>query len=145
MVIVNIIGGAVMKNILEVNINTEWDIITARQIARETSKTIGFDTVDQARIVTAISEIAKNIFLYAQAGQIIIEKVENAKNVAEKGISITAIDNGPGILDIKSVLDESNTKGLGAGLPGVKRLMDSLEIQSEIGKGTKVHIEKWLR
>lgn len=134
-----------MKNILEVNINTEWDIITARQIARETSKNIGFDTVNQARIVTAISEIAKNIFLYAQAGQIIIKKIENAKNLDEKGISITAIDNGPGIPDIKSVLDESNTKGLGAGLPGVKRLMDSLEIQSEIGKGTKVHIEKWLR
>ena len=134
-----------MENILEVNINTEWDIVTARQISRETSKTIGFDTVDQARIVTAISEIAKNIFLYAEEGRIRIEKIVNAKNADEKGISITAIDNGPGIIDIKSVLDESNSKGLGAGLPGVKRLMDSLEIQSEVGKGTKVRIEKWLR
>lgn len=134
-----------MENILEININTEWDIITARQIARETSKSIGFDTVDQARIVTAISEIAKNIFLYAEEGKIRIEKIVNAKNADEKGISITAIDNGPGIIDIKSVLDESNSKGLGAGLPGVKRLMDSLEIQSEVGKGTKVRIEKWLR
>ncbi|KGR75851.1 anti-sigma regulatory factor [Ureibacillus manganicus] len=131
-----------MNNILEVNINTEWDIITARQIARETSKSIGFDTVDQARIVVAISEIAKNIFMYAKAGLITIERLESAE---EKGISITAIDNGPGILDIKSVFDESNSKGLGAGLPGVKRLMDSLEIQSELGGGTIVRIEKWLR
>ncbi|CAM5206729.1 Serine/threonine-protein kinase RsbT OS=Ureibacillus acetophenoni OX=614649 GN=SAMN05877842_111148 PE=4 SV=1 [Ureibacillus acetophenoni] len=69
-----------MENILEININTEWDIITARQIARETSKSIGFDTVDQARIVTAISEIAKNIFLYAEEGKIRIEKIVNAKN-----------------------------------------------------------------
>ncbi|CAM5188069.1 Serine/threonine-protein kinase RsbT OS=Ureibacillus acetophenoni OX=614649 GN=SAMN05877842_111148 PE=4 SV=1 [Ureibacillus acetophenoni] len=69
-----------MENILEININTEWDIIIARQIARETSKSIGFDTVDQARIVTAISEIAKNIFLYAEEGKIRIEKIVNAKN-----------------------------------------------------------------
>lgn len=135
-------GGAVVKNILEVNINTEWDIITARQIARETSKSIGFDTVDQARIVVAISEIAKNIFMYAKAGRIKIEKLEKSE---EKGILITAIDEGPGIPDIKSVLEQGNSKGLGAGLPGVKRLMDTLEIQSEIGSGTMVRIEKWLR
>lgn len=131
-----------MNDKLEVTINTEWDIITARQIVRETAKSIGFDTVDQARIVTAFSEIAKNIIMYAHVGFIIIDIIKSEVN---KGISITAIDNGPGIVDIKSVLDESNPKGLGAGIPGVRRLMDTLEIESNIGKGTKVHMEKWLR
>ena len=131
-----------MDNLYEITINTELDIITARQIARETSNTIGFDKVDQARIVTAISEIAKNIIMYAHIGLIKIEIVEKEN---KKGISIKAIDRGPGIVDIKSALDESNLKGLGAGLPGVRRLMDSLEIESDVGKGTKVYMEKWLR
>lgn len=131
-----------MKSLLEITINAESDIIAARQIARETSNTIGFDKVDQARIVTAISEIAKNIIMYAHIGLIKIEIIEKEN---KKGISIKAIDRGPGIVDIKSALDESNLKGLGAGLPGVRRLMDSLEIESDVGKGTKVYMEKWLR
>jgi len=131
-----------VKTILEVSIHTESDIITARQVARETAKSIGFDIVDQARIVTALGEVAKNIIMYAHLGFITIRFIENEVN---KGISITAVDKGPGILDIKSVLDESNTKGLGAGLPGVRRLMDTLEIESDVGKGTKVRMEKWLR
>nr|WP_106781580.1 anti-sigma regulatory factor [Lysinibacillus timonensis] len=126
-----------------VEIHTEWDIIKARQIARETAKLIGFDTVEQARIATAISEVAKNIFLYAQTGKIEIQTITKDGNV---GIHITAIDHGPGILDVKGVLEEAanQSNGLGAGLPGVKRLMDSIEIYSEIGKGTEIHIEKWI-
>ena len=132
-----------MKEQLKIEIVTEWDIVTARQIGRKEAKAIGFDTVDQARITTAISELARNIYLYAKSGEILIQHLKNNNNV---GIGVLAVDQGPGIKDVRSVLEEgySTFGGLGAGLSGVKRLMDHIEIESEIGKGTTVRIEKWL-
>ncbi|MGM9950565.1 MAG: anti-sigma regulatory factor [Lysinibacillus sp.] len=126
-----------------IDIITEWDIVAARQIGRNIAKEIGFGTVDQARITTAISELARNIYLYARAGEIVIEPLEDA---AKNGISITAIDKGPGIGDVRKVMEDgySTSGGLGAGLPGVRRLMDHIEIQSSMGKGTTVKVEKWL-
>lgn len=127
----------------KIEIITEWDIVAARQIGRNEAKKIGFNTVDQARITTAISELARNIYLYAKAGQIIIEHLKNNHSV---GIAITAVDRGPGIVDVRRVLDEDypTSGGLGAGLLGVKRLMDHIEIDSIVGQGTNVRIEKWL-
>ena len=126
-----------------IEIITEWDIVAAKQIGRDVAKAIGFNTVDQARITTAISELARNIYLYAKAGEIIIEHIQNDQTV---GIAITAVDRGPGIVDVRRVLDEgySTSSGLGAGLPGVKRLTDHIEIDSVVGQGTTVRIEKWL-
>lgn len=126
-----------------IEIITEWDIVTARQVGRNEAKAIGFNTVNQARITTAISELARNIYLYAKAGVIQIERLQQENKI---GIAITAIDRGPGIGDVRRVLEEgfSTSGGLGAGLPGVKRLMDHLEIDSVVGQGTKVRIEKWL-
>lgn len=134
-------GNMSTQSIIE--IITEWDIVTARQVGRNEAKAIGFDTVNQARITTAISELARNIYLYAKAGVIQIERLQQENKI---GIAITAIDRGPGIGDVRRVLEEgfSTSGGLGAGLPGVKRLMDHLEIDSVIGQGTKVRIEKWL-
>ena len=126
-----------------IDIITEWDIVAARQIGRSIAKEIGFGTVDQARITTVISELARNIYLYARAGEIVIERLE----VGEKtGILITATDKGPGIDDVRKVMEDeySTSGGLGAGLPGVRRLMDRIEIQSATGKGTTVKVEKWL-
>ena len=101
------------------------------------AKKLGFGTVDQARIATAISELARNIYLYAKSGQIIFEEIDTMES---KGISIIAIDSGPGIEDIGQVMQDgySTSGGLGAGLPGVKRLMDEFDIQTEMGKGTKI-------
>lgn len=126
-----------------IDIITEWDIVAARQIGRNIAKEIGFGTVDQARITTAISELARNIYLYARAGEIVIAQIEEEE---KKGISITATDKGPGIDDVRKVMEDgySTSGGLGAGLPGVKRLMDHIEIQSLMGKGTIVKVEKWL-
>lgn len=126
-----------------IEIITEWDIVAARQIGRNEAKEIGFDTVDQARITTAISELARNIYLYAKAGEIIVEHIKSDTTV---GIAVTAIDRGPGIVDVRRVLEEgySTSGGLGAGLPGVKRLMDHIEIDAIVGQGTTVRIEKWL-
>ncbi|MFA1739755.1 anti-sigma regulatory factor [Lysinibacillus fusiformis] len=127
-----------------VEIITEWDIIAARQLGRNEAKALGFGTVDQARITTAISELARNIYLYASIGLIEIERIETN---TEKKIVVIATDQGPGIKDIRKVTEDgySTSGGLGAGLPGVKRLMDSLHIQSVIGEGTTIRTEKWLR
>jgi len=133
-----------MRNHPTVKIVTELDIVAARRLSRNMAKEIGFGVVDQARIATATSELAKNIYLYATTGEIVVEKIE--KN-GQKGIAITAIDNGPGIANPHKILEDGYTKSTsqGAGLPGVKRLMDSIQINSELGKGTVVRIEKWLK
>ena len=127
-----------------VEIITEWDIVAARQLGRKEAKALGFGTVDQARITTAISELARNIYLYASIGIIAIERVEAD---TEKKIVVVATDQGPGIKDVRKVMEDgySTSGGLGAGLPGVKRLMDSLDIQSVVGEGTTIRAEKWLR
>ncbi|EJN6742128.1 TPA_asm: ATP-binding protein [Listeria monocytogenes] len=126
-----------------VKIINEWDIVAARQLGRKISKEIGFGTVDQARITTAISELARNIFLYAGRGEICIES-------GKQGMIIVAKDKGPGIVDIRKVMQDGYTTsgGLGAGLPGVKRLMDSFDIESSIegdSKGTVITTTKWVR
>lgn len=127
-----------------VDIFSEWDIVAVRQLGRNEAKNTGFGTVDQARITTAISELARNIYLYAGNGKIEIERIANSSLY---GITIIASDNGPGIPDIRKVLEDgySTSEGLGAGLPGVKRLMDEFEIVSELHKGTIVTTTKWLR
>lgn len=130
-----------------VKIINEWDIVAARQLGRKISKEIGFGTVDQERITTAISELARNIFLYAGRGEICIEKVNES---GKQGMIIVAKDKGPGIVDIRKVMQDGYTTsgGLGAGLPGVKRLMDSFDIESSIegdSKGTVITTTKWVR
>lgn len=127
-----------------VEIVTEWDIVAARQLGRNEAKTIGFGAVDQARITTAISELARNIYLYARAGEVTIERISEEDKV---GLRIIAADKGPGISNLKKGMEDgySTSGGLGAGLPGVKRLMDTMDIQSTVGKGTTIVIEKWVK
>ncbi|SER86902.1 serine/threonine-protein kinase RsbT [Salisediminibacterium halotolerans] len=100
--------------------------------------------MDQARITTAISELARNIYLYANQGRIQIEEVRGS---GKNGIRIIASDEGPGIKDIRNVMEDGFTTsgGLGAGLPGVKRLMDEFNIDSELENGTVITAIKWLR
>lgn len=127
-----------------VDILTEWDIVEARQLGRNEAKKIGFGAVDQARITTAISELARNIYLYADSGNIVITAIEID---GVKGIKVIAKDEGPGINDIRLVMQDgySTSQGLGAGLPGVRRLMDEFEIHTVLDEGTVVSIIKWLR
>lgn len=127
-----------------VTIQKEWDIVAARQVGREIAKKVGFGTVDQARIATAISELARNIYLYAGGGKISFEVMDKLN---QKGICIISMDEGPGINDISQVMEDgySTSGGLGAGLPGVKRLMDEFDIKSEEKKGTEIRAVKWLR
>lgn len=127
-----------------VKIKNEWDIVQARQLGRNLSKQMGFGQVDQARITTAISELARNIYLYAQTG---IIEIEIVRNIEKMGLKIVAKDQGPGIKDIRQVMMDGYTTsgGLGAGLPGVKRLMDEFNIHSQVGQGTEIVAIKWLR
>lgn len=126
-----------------VDILTEWDIVAARQLGRKEAKSIGFNAVDQARITTAISELARNIYLYAERGKIEVIRIAGQFS---KGICIVASDNGPGISNVEKVMQDgfSTSQGFGAGLPGVKRLMDEFEIKTELKKGTIITIKKWL-
>lgn len=127
-----------------IQVESEWDIVEARQSGRTLAKEIGFGDVDQARITTAISELARNIYLYACPGEIFISLIEED---SKRGLKIMAQDEGPGIEDLKKVMEDGYTTsgGLGAGLPGVKRLMDYFSLESSPGKGTKVIAIKWLR
>jgi serine/threonine-protein kinase RsbT len=125
-----------------IHVYNEWDIVVARQSGRDLAKSLGFGEVDQARITTAISELARNIYLYAKKGEIELASLSEGDRV---GIQIISRDNGPGIKDVMKALEDgySTSGGLGAGLPGVKRLMDEFSIESSEGKGTVIRAVKW--
>lgn len=127
-----------------VDVNNEWDIVNARQLGRKMAKELGFGSVDQARITTAISELARNIYLYASSGQICLEALQDGQ---KKGLKMIAEDRGPGIKNIRKVMEDGYTTsdGLGAGLPGVKRLMDDFTIHSNVSEGTQITATKWIR
>ena len=132
-----------MDNETLVAISSVSDIITAREKGRIIGKSIGFSLTDLTIIATVISEVARNIITYAKEGNIILAEVRQG---AKHGIEIIAEDNGPGIPDISLAMQDgfSTKKGLGLGLPGVRRLMDEFEIISELKKGTTITMRKWL-
>ena len=125
-------------------IRSDLDIVTARVGGRDLAKALGFGVIDQARVATAISELARNVVLYAGEGEVNLRRVQDGVRV---GIETVCVDQGPGIPDVEVALRDgySTSNGLGMGLPGTKRLMDEFEIESVVGLGTKVTIRKWLR
>ena len=127
---------------IRVSINSDKDIVSARQKGRLMATEVGFSTGDATLIATAISELARNIVSYASKGQITLKMVNGLNR---QGISVIATDDGPGIPDIHQALrDGFSTSGsLGLGLPGVRRLMDEFEITSQPGQGTTVAVKKW--
>lgn len=114
-----------------------------RKAIREAAKAIGFSGTDITRIVTATSELARNIFKYAGSGKV---RYRREFQLGQGGIAIVFSDNGPGIADISKALlpGYSSGDGLGMGLPGSRRLMDQLEIVSALNQGTTVTVRKWL-
>jgi serine/threonine-protein kinase RsbT len=126
-----------------VPIHTEPDVIVARQEGRTLAQKIGFSPVDQARITTAISELARNIVVYGVRGSVTILEVTNAEG--RRGIEIRFDDEGPGIADVETAMTQGFTsgKGLGAGLPGSQRLMDEFVLDSAAGAGTHITVRKW--
>lgn len=127
-----------------VRIQSDADIVLARQQARGLARELGFSASDLVMIATALSELARNIVQYAQRGEIILNRVEQGNR---RGFAIVARDRGPGIADIERAMQDgySTGGGLGLGLPGTKRLMDEFEITSGVGQGTTVRATKWVR
>jgi serine/threonine-protein kinase RsbT len=123
-------------------IASDLDIIRARQTGRTEASKLGFSSTDLTLIATAISELARNIVMYAKEGEITVRLVRSSER---QGIVVTARDKGPGIADIRQTLQDgySTSRSLGMGLPGVRRLMDEFEIESQVGQGTVVIIKKW--
>lgn len=130
------------SGVIRVAINSDQDIVAARQRGRALAAELGFSAVDSTLIATAISELARNIVSYAGTGEITLKAVQNS---TQEGILIVAADEGPGIHDVRQALrDGFSTSGsLGLGLPGVRRLMDEFEITSQPGQGTRVEVKKW--
>lgn len=125
-------------------IRSEYDIVLARKTSRDISEKMGFGLTDVTRIVTAVSELARNIFIYAGEGTIVYRLIKNDERC---GLEVICKDNGPGIKDLDEAMTEgfSTSGGLGMGLTGVRRLMDEMVIESNPGKETIVRIIKWKR
>ncbi len=128
----------------EVHIIDESHIVTVRKTIRDAATRLGFGTTDVTRIVTAGSELARNVFHYAGRGVMYWSDVERGDAV---GIQLVFEDHGPGIANLEQAMEPgySTSGGLGMGLPGTKRLMDEMEILSQVGKGTIVTVRKWRR
>ena len=123
-------------------IATDQDLVCLRHRVREQAQAAGFGKTDQVRLVTAASELARNIVRYAAKGFVDIAPVERQ---GRHGLTLRFEDEGPGIGDIELAMQDGYTtgRGLGKGLPGARRLVDEFEIVSEAGRGTIVTITKW--
>lgn len=124
------------------DIRTSEDIVRVRQAVRTVAVGIGLSLVDQTKIVTAASELARNTLDYGRGGVAILEILEDG---LRRGIRVTFEDNGPGIGDIEQALRDgySSGNGLGLGLSGARRLSNEFDIESRVGEGTRVRITRW--
>jgi serine/threonine-protein kinase RsbT len=127
---------------IQVPINSDQDIVAARQKGRTLALALGFSSGDATLIATVISELARNIVTYARFGTVELTVIHNS---GKPGIQVVAQDKGPGIPDVAQALrDGFSTSGsLGLGLPGVRRLVDEFEIASQVKLGTTVTARKW--
>jgi serine/threonine-protein kinase RsbT len=126
----------------EVALQATEDIVRVRQIVRARAVALGFSLVDQTKIVTAASELARNTIQYGAGG---VAKVQALTNGIRRGLRLIFEDMGPGIPDIELAMKDGYTtgSGLGLGLGGAKRLCNEFEIQSQPGHGTRVSITRW--
>ncbi len=128
----------------EFHIRSEGDIVMARRLVRNAATALGFGITDVTRIVTAASELIRNIYQYAGWG---VMRWQSLSSDAGMGLELTFEDSGPGIPDVAKAMESGFTtaKGLGLGLPGARKLMDEMTIESQVGRGTRVQVRKWLR
>jgi serine/threonine-protein kinase RsbT len=125
-----------------VAIRSEADIVAARQHGRSLASRLGFSVTEATLVATAISELARNIILYAEHGSIVMKPLHAVRG---PGVLVVAHDDGPGISDLRRALAGgfSTSGGLGLGLCGVRRLVDDFDVESEPGRGTRVTFKKW--
>ncbi len=125
------------------NLKTEDDLVQARAAIRLHSSDLGFSKLNQTKIVTAASELGRNVLEHGLGGSLKIEKITNS---GRDGLRLVFEDSGPGIADMELALTDGYTSknGLGLGLTGSKRLMDDFQIDSQLGIGTRVAVTKWM-
>ncbi|MEU4155523.1 ATP-binding protein [Actinoplanes sp. NPDC026670] len=123
---------------------TDQDVVRVRQLVRTVAVGVKLSLVDQTKLVTAASELARNTLVYGGGGEVEVTRVHNERRA---GIRIVFADQGPGIADLDLALTDGYTTGggLGLGLSGARRLVDEFTIDTEPGKGTTITIVKWCR
>lgn len=123
-------------------LRVEDDVVRARQAVRSWAVEMGFSLVDQTKLVTAASELARNTVVYGGGGTLRMEALEDG---ARKGLRLVFADEGPGIPDLEKALRDGYTTGggLGLGLGGAKRLVNEFAIESQVGAGTRITVVKW--
>jgi serine/threonine-protein kinase RsbT len=123
-------------------LQTDADIVQARQVVRRCAEEMKFNLVEQTKIVTAASELARNTVLHGKGGQMTLQVVNV---LSRSGLRLVFEDKGPGIVDISRAMQDGYTTGggLGLGLPGAKRLMNEFELSSTPGLGTRVAVTRW--
>lgn len=125
------------------SIQTDEDVVRARQVTRQWAVDIGFRLVEQTKIITAASELARNTLIHGGGGTV---RLEALREGSRRGLRLTFDDKGPGIADIKLAVTDGYTtgSGLGLGLGGAKRLSSEFDISSAPGQGTRVTIARWI-
>jgi serine/threonine-protein kinase RsbT len=125
-------------------ISGDEDVVRVRQLVRTVAVTVGLSLVDQTKLVTAASELARNTLVYGGGGTV---EVSVAHNGRRRGVRIVFADSGPGIADLDLALTDGYTTGggLGLGLSGARRLVDEFHIETAVGRGTSVTVTKWSR
>ncbi len=125
-------------------LTSEEDVLSVRRRVREIAEARCFDTFATAAVTTAASELARNVVVHAAGGDATIDEISDGSRV---GIRIAFVDHGPGISDVRRVLNGgfSTAHSMGLGLSGSKRLVDTLDIESVVGEGTRVTVTKWKR
>jgi serine/threonine-protein kinase RsbT len=123
-------------------IRSSADVVAVRQATRALAERVGFSLVDQTKLVTAASELARNTITYGGGGSVRLEVVENG---VRRGVRLSFEDQGPGIQDVTLALKDGYTtgQGLGLGLGGARRLVNDFTIESALGSGTRVVIARW--
>jgi serine/threonine-protein kinase RsbT len=144
--ILNRVGITTDRSDQRINVARETDIILACQKGRSLAGDLGFDAGDQVAISIAISEVTHNILDHAGSGIVTLRATRHASK-EQAGLEVVASDQGPGIADVEMALLDGYTtgKGLGVGLPGARRLMDEIEVESRLGTGTTITMRKWVR
>jgi serine/threonine-protein kinase RsbT len=125
-------------------IRSDQDVVRVRQLVRSLAVAVKLSLVDQTKLVTAASELARNTLVYGGGGTVDVSRVDNGRR---SGIRIVFTDQGPGIADLDLALTDGYTTGggLGLGLSGARRLVDEFDIDTAVGQGTTISVTKWCR
>ncbi len=134
--------GDVVQKREVVSVRSSQDVVSVRQLVRLRAVELGFGLVNQTKLVTATSELARNMVAFASGGEVRLETLDSN---GRRGLRLTFEDRGPGIPDVELALKDGYTTsgGLGLGLGGARRLVDQFEIVTRVGEGTRVTITSW--